>query len=527
MRRALESLGFTCIIAAAGSSPAAQADWHAYAGLPIVEVQVTAREIFDAQAAESNLFYGWANALHMRTRASVIKRELLFSEGDSFDPVLVAESARNLRSIGIFQDVVFDVSRQGPGVLVSVVTDDHWATRVIADISSEGSILRLRLGLENANFLGRAIRVGGNMVASTDVNAVSFLLSDPRLLGSRWRAGLRYSADELAILNEARLGRPYYSEFVRWTSDFDYRSLRGERRLFGPGSVTLDTLDVDETSGEALVAVHGHGSTRSRLGLLFSRRDISRALQHDQAAVGLVWGLMKRSYRAMRNVDRYDTNEDVGTGWTLQLGAGADMVALGAQSNRPFWRADAAWAKFVGESTLLGAAARHHGFADHGRMENARIVAEAWGFWQQADAALLAWNAGFFSLVREPEFLQRTLGGDTRLRGYSARHDVGTRTLYLSVEERVFSDLRLLFLRFGMTVFVDAGQAWDAGESPRWDAMDVGAGFGLRIGNRKSGAGISRLDFAFGRNHFEISLSGGSFFRAARGMGYLSASLLR
>ncbi len=517
------AVGAVCVPSAASSDDA----WAALAGLPIVDVRITSHEIFDAHAAEKNFVYSWANALHVRTHASVIERELLFAEGDAFDPLRVAESARNLRRIGIFQDVVIEVARQGAGVAVHVVTDDRWSTQVIADISSQGDIVQLRVGLEDINFVGRALQLGGTVVASNDVDALDVFARDPRLFGTRWRGAFRYAADDLALLNEVRLERPYYSELVRGTADFDYRSVRGERRLFDPGSVTRDTLDVDETFGEAWIALHGHARTRSRLGLLFSRRDISRDVREQRAAVGLVWGWMRRSFRPLRNVDRYDSIEDVGSGWTLQLGAGADIEAFGGERTRPFWRADAAWSTFPTPSTHVGVAARHHGFGHDGRVENGRVAAETWGFWRQADPAVLAWSAGVVALVREPEYQQFTLGGDARLRGYPARHDVGTRALFASVEERMFSNWNILFLRLGATLFVDAAQAWFPGESPRWRDLNVGAGFGLRIGNRKSGAGVTRLDFAFGRNSFEVSVSGGSFFRAARGMEYLSASLVR
>ena len=501
--------------------------WREYAGLPIVAVHVTSREIFDTPSAERNLFYGWANALHIRTRASVIERELLFSEGHAFDTLLVAESARNLRRLGIFQDVAVHVSRRGPGVAVHVVTDDQWSTRLIADISREGNILRLRLGLEDTNFLGRAHQLGGSIVASNDLNAAGFGLRDPRLFGSRWDGRLRYAADDLAILNEVRLERPYYSELVRSTTELDYRSFRGERRIFAPGGGTRDTLDVDETFGEAFFALHGHGTTRSRLGVQLSRRQVSGDVQADQASVALIGGWLRRAFRPLRNIDRYDVVEDVGSGWTLQVGAGADVPALGGERLRPFWRADLGGATFLGRSTLIAIAARHHGFASHGRLENARLAAEAWGFWKQTDAGLLAWNVGYVSVVREPEYLQLTVGGDRWLRGYGARHGVGTQAFFASVEERLLTNLHLLFLRFGVAVFVDAAQAWGPERGPRWDALDVGAGFGLRVGNRKSGAGVSRLDFAFGRSNFEVSLSGGSFFRAARDLTYGTASLFR
>lgn len=87
--------------------------------------------------------------------------------------------------------------------------------------------------------------------------------------------------------------------------------------------------------------------------------------------------------------------------------------------------------------------------------------------------------------------------------------------------------LRLLFLGFGGALFVDVGQAWDEGEPVLLRDTHVGGGAGLRIGNRKSGTGVLRIDFAFGRGTFEISLASASFFRAARDFAFPQTSLTR
>jgi hypothetical protein len=507
---------------------AAHPEWESLRGRPINEIRILAREIFDPQRPdESHAIYSWANALHIRTRESVIRRELLFREGEAFEPLEAEESERNLRSMGIFQDVLLEVEALDSGVRVDVHTSDRWSTKVIANISKEGDIFRFRLGLENSNFLGRATQLGGSIVASNDVNAAEFSFFDPRLLGSRWFGGYRYGEDDLAILNAARVGRPYYSELVKSTSDLVYRSVRGLRRVFVSGSILADTLDVDETLGEAFVALHRHALTRSRWGLLYSRRSVTRDIEEQQGSVALTWALLRRGFRQFHNVDRFGTSEDVGAGWSLQLGAGADLRALGADSDRPLWRIDASWARFMGSSTLLALQLRHHGFAHDRELENSRIVAESFGFWQRGPSHSFAWSLGGVAFIREPDYLRFELGGDQRLRGYPARHQAGTRAVWLNLEERLFTNLRLFFVRFGGALFLDVAHAWEDDETFDWRGFDVGGGIGLRIGNNKSGAGVTRIDFAFGRNSFEISLAGGSFFRVARGLTYPAPNLVR
>src|SRR5690606_41612297 len=58
--------------------------------------------IFDTTDPTLNRRFAWAyniaNALHVRTRDEVIRRELLFRVGDCYDPMLLRESERLLRA---------------------------------------------------------------------------------------------------------------------------------------------------------------------------------------------------------------------------------------------------------------------------------------------------------------------------------------------------------------------------------------------------------------------------------------------
>jgi hypothetical protein len=217
----------------------------------------------------------------------------------------------------------------------------------------------------------------------------------------------------------------------------------------------------------------------------------------------------------MRRVDLFGVIEDVAAGWTFQLLAGADLRSLGADADRPVWRADGTIGWFLGRGGYLGLQLRHHGFAHDGTLQNARLLVESWGFWK-SDVQTLAWSIGGAAFEGEPEYVRMTLGGDSRLRGYAARRQTGTRALWGNVEERLFSNLRVFFLQIGAAVFVDAGQAWDKPQQPTWRGFDVGTGAGLRIGNNKSGNGVLRVDVAYGRDGWALSLASGAFLRVGR-----------
>jgi outer membrane protein assembly factor BamA len=52
----------------------------------------------------------------------VIRRELLIDAGDPYDSLLVAESERNLRALGIFRDVEIDRVETDSGIVLLVRT---------------------------------------------------------------------------------------------------------------------------------------------------------------------------------------------------------------------------------------------------------------------------------------------------------------------------------------------------------------------------------------------------------------------
>lgn len=95
---------------------------------------------------------------------------------------------------------------------------------------------------------------------------------------------------------------------------------------------------------------------------------------------------------------------------------------------------------------------------------------------------------------------QILLGGDNGLRGYPLRFQSGHKRLLLTLEERVFTDwYPLRLFRVGGAVFFDAGRAWgDKPSGAPGTAFLKNIGFGLRLGNPRSGLGnMAHVDLAF------------------------------
>ena len=124
-------------------------------GVPVVQyVEVIREDIADTN--ETGFIATTANALHVRTRERVVEREILLKPGMPYDPALAAETARNLRALGIFRDVFVDTVRSDSGLTFRVVTKDGWSTFPIFDITTAAGQSAVAIGVAEANLLGLA-----------------------------------------------------------------------------------------------------------------------------------------------------------------------------------------------------------------------------------------------------------------------------------------------------------------------------------------------------------------------------------
>ena len=91
------------------------------------------------------------------------------------------------------------------------------------------------------------------------------------------------------------------------------------------------------------------------------------------------------------------------------------------------------------------------------------------------------------------------LGGDSGLRGYPLRYQVGDRRFLISLEERYFSDLYVMkLLRVGGAVFVDVGRSWFPSNPSRKEFGVLGdVGIGLRLESTRTPSGnLIHIDLA-------------------------------
>src|SRR3989441_7351144 len=100
-------------------------------------IVVVIHNVYDRKRDAPKLAARVGNALHIATRAWVVRRTLLVKVGDRYDSAKVAESERALRALTIFRAVRIDTVRVDGRLALRVETDDAWSTIPDFDRSEE------------------------------------------------------------------------------------------------------------------------------------------------------------------------------------------------------------------------------------------------------------------------------------------------------------------------------------------------------------------------------------------------------
>ena len=238
---------------------------------PIIRNIVIDRgEVFDS--LEAKQFWGFAlvNVLHARTRAYVVRRELLFSTGEPYDTARANESARNLRALAIFRDVFIDTVGTDSGVTVRVRTTDGWTTNLGFGIRTSGRQTVINAFVQEVNLLGTRTIATLGYENDPDRTTVLAGFDTPRLIANRVGVGASYSRRSDGHAAGAALSYPFFSlssgqgGSLSWGL-FDGRVLHYEQGFGSPADSARRNFAI--VRGDAAKALSASPRGFVRLGL--------------------------------------------------------------------------------------------------------------------------------------------------------------------------------------------------------------------------------------------------------------------
>lgn len=183
----------------------------------------------------SGTLYNIANTVKVSTKESVIRTELLFKEGDAFDPYLLRQTARNLRLQRYLRDIRVVPTFDGDAVDVVVSARDSWTLIPYLSYSSGTGQRNRGVGITEGNLLGGATRVDTRYQEQDSRKTYAIGVTDPQFLGTRhnFNAGLADRSD--GQVYQAGIGLPFRHLLQRdsWSIEFSRQNTIG--RLYEGG----------------------------------------------------------------------------------------------------------------------------------------------------------------------------------------------------------------------------------------------------------------------------------------------------
>jgi hypothetical protein len=479
----------------------------------IGDIQVVAGSIFDeTDPAESGFLYRLANRLHIHTRDSTIRSQLLFTSGDPYSERILAESERLLRTQRFLNEPEIRPVAWHDGVVdVEVRSADVWSTTPGISLSRSGGHNALSFALDEVNLFGRGKTLAAEYSANVDRSSLGFHWSDPSVLGSRWTSDALYSVADDGDVWGVALERPFYALATPWSAGFSARGDTHVQDRYALGEV-IDDYAVAQHAFDA----HRGWSDGARYGwtqrwTVGFRYDESlfaptvTALQgplpsdRTLAAPYARFELIQDGYVTTRNFDQIGRTEDLQYGLQVAAELGASLPLLGGdEAILTQLSASRGYELSDGQSLFVNGSAS--GRLQSADLRDGLLSASARYFARVNDRLTLfaGLSADFGSALDLDHELE--LGGDSGLRGYPLRYQTGSSRVLGTVEARFFTDWYPFHLaRVGGAVFADAGVV---GGYSATDSAGAGTlrdvGFGLRLGNTRSALGnVLHVDLAF------------------------------
>ncbi len=475
---------------------------------PVIDsIEIRIEDVFeDGGLTPDQWIYRLGNQLHIETKEVVIRRELLFREGETLDPEALAETERNLRALPFLRRARIEThpaGTNGTAVQVRVVVGDSWSTVPEARLSKVGNKWIWALGASEGNLFGRGKELEALHTSGLDRDETYVLFRDPRLLGSRVALSTYYS--DASDGHHTALGalRPFYSLSSLWSFRAGFEDFDRLDPLYEDGE-RVDQLrhTRERVDFEAARAVRRRDRNALRLHLGYQ---LSKDLVEDDARkFGIVQvGLtsVSHSFRKLTHVNRFERTEDINLGNEAAAFVGISTPALGGEPGDSwfFFLSERRGFSLNADGFLRGMATWQ---ARHRRSEMENAIARFRLDWLQklSPRRILLAKADYqHGSNLDPE-VQLRLGAESGLRGYPVRQFNGSRSLLLSLEGRWFlADDVLRLVSVGVAGFLDSGFAWPEGKKVALKDLRSDIGVSLLLGaNRVSSSrpGV-RVDLAY------------------------------
>jgi hypothetical protein len=497
-------------LTAAPRPPRSERPWRQLESRKAVigRIEVIITDVFDLAKPEENIWIGRvSDHLHVTTREQVIRRVLLFAEGEPVRERRIYETERLLRALPFLKDARIEPMVGADGVVVAKVrVRDAWTTQVNAGFSKVGGQSSAAFGIDEKNFLGAGKSVAVDFAKDHERSTWGLAYGDPQLFGSRWTlaAHTQYLTDGYA--RSLRLERPFFALDTPWSTRVDLSQNHSSLHLYDQGvEVYSAPFRQSELRMAGAWAVKANEDRVWRAGLLLKRQDTSYGPIAVAGPVGplappalvdrrlrgpaVTLSTQDDAFESFQDLQGMDTPEDYNLAWNGDLELGSYSRALGSSVSAPFFKLQAGqgWSRSSEDLTLFT-------FLWDGRkpasgLANSHMELALTQYFKVTPNQIFAAMVTVDRAIRPDPETWYYVGGDQGLRGFPNQMHPGDGRWTASFNYRMLTEQRWWGLvRLGYSAFLDVGSVHRL-DGQGWSRTYADAGFGLRLGNLKSSMG--------------------------------------
>jgi len=436
----------------------------------IKKVDTWAGSVHDTLLAAATGFSRTINSLHTHTRDGVLEKNLLFAEGDSLDPFVMADSERLMRNLPYIEDAriyLAPSAEDSQGVDVVVVTKDLFPWGVGGSVNSKDSF---KARLFNRNVAGQGHEISyryfhdnrkspssGHEIRYSVENIRRSFTSGQLLYANTW------DIEQLRLT----LSKRFLTPQIQWGGGLDVRVVRTTREE-KQDRVIVDVPyqynRQDAWIGHSVVV----GDPNERRNVVFAMRyrrdefmnrpevepDSNQFYHHERLGLARLT-FMRVNYLKTSLLRAFGTTEDVPYGYTAHVTSG--MLDREFKS-RPYLGVEIGLGKYWPGFGYLSFGAGYGGFLDDLAVEEGVFTSEVLYFsdlstrgrYHFRQMARVIYTVGIDRLYYE------TIDIDEQIRGLSGA-SLSQGHLALNLESVVFSPWSWYRFRFALYGYGDLG----------------------------------------------------------------------
>ena len=460
------------------------------------------------------------NRLHVNTRDKIIKKHLLFAEGDQVTREILIESEMNLRRKNFLADASIEVEeRPGQGIVIHVTVFDQWSTTPGTGLKRVGNQVTYWAGLSEKNLLGTGQSISISFHKELRTKGATFYYLNPGARTGDLYFSTYYTKNDDGFSFGSALSKPILSKTQKHSFFASYRASSSSMWHYYDGNLidgaNSTAFDIGETNLLAefkdvskrtttlgLTQSHGHltkinvslftrfheqshqGNSLSNDATLMEELTIRK---RDDILAGFSVSLNQKTYTRTRNLTNLKWTEDFDKVKNVSFTLGRNFQGLGANNNDYMVGFQANYTDifrtrhFLSAQTSLNYFLSREGEKQDGRFEaNLRYRTKL-----RSNVNGLVFTYWKNNIGRLPTD-QLLLGESNGLNGYPNFYFADQNLFLLNTELILIPELEFLTVIPAMAVFASAGNTFSDPGKFELNDLHSAVGIGLRLGLSRS-----------------------------------------